>query len=207
MTRRTKTWLIALGVFTAYVLLAVLVAFALKLHGPKLWQLIITLTILGLLSAGILLWFMRDTLRVPKAGTPASGIDAILAAARANLLSKRGGAKPNFGAMPVLLVLGPQGSTKTTTVVRSGLEPELLAGDVFRGETVAPTDGANFWFGQNTLIVEAGGALTTDVPTWQRLIRALRPRSLMSALSGRPQAPRLAVVCFGCDEFYKPGSG
>ena len=43
--------------------------------------------------------------------------------------------------------------------------------------------------------------------SWHRLMRALRPRSLRSALTGRPQAPRLALVCFGCDEFYKPGSG
>jgi type VI secretion system protein ImpL len=207
MKRSTKTWLIALGVFAAYVLLAVILAFALRLHGAKLWQLFIAFVVLGLVSAGILLWFMRDTLREPKPGTPASGIDAILAAARAALVSKRGGAKPNFGAMPALLVIGPQGSTKTTTVVRSGLEPELLAGDVFRGETVAPTAGANLWFTQNTLVVEAGGPLTSDIPAWQRLITSLRPRSLLSALTGKPQAPRLAVVCFGCDEFYKQGSG
>src|SRR5262245_49991962 len=151
---------------------------------------------------------MRDTLREPKPGTPASGIDAILAAARAALVSKRGGgATPNFGAMPALLVVGPQGSPKTTTVVRSGLEPELLAGDVFRGETVAPTAGANLWFTQNTLVVEAGCPWCSDVSAWQRLISSLRPSSLLSALTGKPQAPRLAVVCFACDEFYKPGSG
>jgi type VI secretion system protein ImpL len=208
MKRSTKTWLIALGVFAAYVVVAVILAFALRLHGAKLWQLIIAFVLFGLISAGILLWFMRDTLREPKPGTPASGIDAILAAARAALVSKRGGgATPNFGAMPALLVIGPQGSTKTTTVVRSGLEPELLAGDVFRGETVAPTAGANLWFTQNTLVVEAGGPLTNDVPAWQRLVSSLRPKSLLAALTGKPQAPRLAVVCFACDEFYKAGSG
>jgi len=207
MKRSTKTWLIALGVFAAYVLLAVILDFALRLHGAKLWQLTIAFVVLGLVSAGILLWFMRDTLREPKRGTPASGIDAILAAARAALISKRGGGKPNFGATPVLLVIGPQGSTKTTTVVRSGLEPELLAGDVFRGDTVTPTANANLWFTQNTIVVEAGGPLTNDLPTWQRLITSLRPRSLLSALTGKAQSPRLAVVCFGCDEFYKQGSG
>lgn len=207
MKRSTKTWLIALGVFAAYLVLAVIVAFALKLQGPKLWPLVISLAVLGLVSAGILLWFMRDTLRTPKPGTPASGIDAVLAAARAHLASKKGGGKPNFGAMPVLLVVGPQGSTKTTTVVRSGLEPELLAGDVFRGEAVAPTANANLWFTQNTIVVEAGGPLANDLPGWKRLISSLRPGSMASALTGRPQPPRLALVCFGCDEFYKPGSG
>ncbi|MGH9889552.1 MAG: hypothetical protein ACREBE_28730, partial [bacterium] len=160
MTRPTKTWLIALGVFAAYLLVAAIVAFAFKLHGAKLWQLIIVLAVLGLISAGLLLWFMRDTLRVPKPGTPASGIDAVLAAARTALAGKRGGRTPNYGVLPVLLVIGPQGSTKTTSVVRSGLEPELLAGDVYRGETVAPTGGANLWFTQNTLLVEAGGPLS-----------------------------------------------
>jgi type VI secretion system protein ImpL len=109
--------------------------------------------------------------------------------------------------VPVLLVVGPTGATKTTTIVRSGLEPELLAGDVFRGETVSPTATANLWYTQSTVVVEAGGPLLRDVPSWQRLLRALRPRSLRSALTGRAQAPRLALVCFGCDEFYKPGSG
>ena len=33
ISRRTKTWLIALGVFAAYVALALIVVFALKFHG------------------------------------------------------------------------------------------------------------------------------------------------------------------------------
>src|SRR5689334_24694367 len=99
ISRRTKTWLIALGVFAAYLALALVVVFVLKFHGAKAWMLIGALSTLGLLSAGILLWFMRDTLRVPKAGSPASGIDALLAAARAQLAAKRGG-KANFGTLP-----------------------------------------------------------------------------------------------------------
>ena len=64
ISRRTKTWLIALGVFAAYLALALIVVFALKFSGAKAWVLIGALATLGLLSAGILLWFMRDTLRV-----------------------------------------------------------------------------------------------------------------------------------------------
>jgi type VI secretion system protein ImpL len=207
MTRQTKTLLIALGVFVAYILVAVILAFALKLHGIKLWQMTSALALLGLISAGLLLYFMRADLRTPVAGSPAGSVDAMLAAARAQLAAERRGNKPAFGALPVLLVLGPNGSTKTTTIIRSGLDPELLAGDVFRGETVAPTAGVNVWFAQGTVVVEAGGPLIDDVPAWLRLVRSLRPRSLRSALTGRAQSPRLAVVCFGCDEFYKPGSG
>ena len=207
MTRPTKTWLIALGVFAAYLLVAVILVFALKLHGPKMWQMVVTLAVLGLVSAGIFLWFMRDDLRTPVAGTPASGVDATLAAARTQLAAAKRSGKPSFGSLPVLLVIGPQSSTKTTTIVRSGLDPELLAGDVFRGDTVAPTSGINLWYSNDSVVVEAGGPLLKDAPAWHRLLRALRPRSLAAALTGRAQSPRLAVVCFSCDEFYKPGSG
>ena len=41
---------------------------------------------------------------------------------------------------------------------------------------------------------------------YRRLVRALRPKSLSAALTGKPQPPRLAIVCVGCDEFYRPGS-
>lgn len=207
MTRPTKTWLTAGAVFLAYLLVAAILAFLLKLHDRSLWQMVIALTLLGLISAGLVLWFLRDQLRTPKPGTTASSIDGVLAAARAQLSTAKHAANPNFGALPVLLVIGPEGSTKTTTVIRSGLEPELLAGDVFRGETVAPTSTVNVWYAQSTVLVEAGGPLTADAPSWLRLTRAIRPRSLRSALTGRPQPPRLALVCFACDEFYKPGSG
>jgi type VI secretion system protein ImpL len=207
MTRQSKTLLLALGVFAAYVVVALILVFALKLHGGKVWQVSGSLALLGLISAGVLLYYFRHDLRKPVAGSPAGSIDATIAAARAQLAAAQRMSKPNLGALPVLVVLGPTGSAKTTTIVRSGLDPELLAGDVFRGETVAPTEGANLWFAQGTVVVEAGGPLVEDASGWRQLVRALRPRSLRSALTGRAQSPRLALVCFGCDEFYKAGSG
>ena len=207
MTRPTKTWLTAVAVFLAYLLVAAILVLLLRPHGRSLWVMVISLAVLGLISAGLVLWFLRDTLRTPKPGTTAGTIDATLAAARAQLATARHVTKPNFGALPIVLFLGPDGSTKTTTIIRSGLEPELLAGDVYRGETVAPTEGVNLWYAHETVLIEAGGPLINDQTAWQRLTSTVRPRSLMSALTGRPQPPRLAVVCFGCDEFYAPGSG
>jgi type VI secretion system protein ImpL len=206
MSRPTKAWLTAFAVFLAYVVVAIILAFVLKLHGRALWQMVIALVVLGLISAGIVLWFLRDQLRTPKAGTPASGVDATLTAAQAQLAKSGKGAKPKLGALPIVLVMGPDGGAKTTTVSYSGLGPELLAGDVYRDGAIAPTNGANLWFANKTVIVEAGGRLLGDAPGWLRLVRALRPKSLSAALTGKPQPPRLAVVCVGCDEFYRPGS-
>jgi len=208
LKRSTKTWLLALAVFLGYVVLAVVLVLLLKVRGARVWWTIGGLATLGLASALVLLWFLRDTLKAVLPSSTAGTIDAMLAAARAQLAaSKRTASNGNLGAMPVLLVVGPPGSTKTTTIVRSGLDPELLAGDVFQGDTVATTEAVNLWYAQSTVVVEAGGGLVRDASSWQRLIRELRPRSFWSALTGKPQAPRLALVCFGCDEFYKPGSG
>lgn len=85
MTRQTKTLLLALGVFAAYILVAVILVFALKLHGAKLWQVSGSLVALGVISAALLLYFLRADLIKPVAGSPAGSIDATLAAARAQL--------------------------------------------------------------------------------------------------------------------------
>src|SRR5581483_6809436 len=84
MKRSTKTWLGAIGVFVAYVVIAVLVVVLARVSGARMWWIGGTLTLLGLISAGILLWYFRDSLREPAPASPAASIDAILAAARAN---------------------------------------------------------------------------------------------------------------------------
>src|SRR4029077_86965 len=164
MTRPTKTWLTAVAVFLAYLLVAAILALLLRAAGRSLCVMVIALAVLGLISAGLVLWFLRAHLRTPKPGTTAGSIDATLAAAKAQLAAARHVTKPNLGALPILLVMGPDGSTKTTTIIRSGLEPELLAGDVYRGETVAPTEGINLWYAHSTVVVDAGGPLTNDAP-------------------------------------------
>jgi type VI secretion system protein ImpL len=220
MKRRTKIWAIAGLVLLIYVVAAIITSSVLKLTGGDLWVVRVTLTLLGLTSAGLIVWFFTE--RSPGAGAPstpeaqlAAEVDRLVGTARTQLAAAKAGGGGSgggtldgrFGTMPIVLVLGPEGSAKTTSVVRSGLEPELLAGEVFRGETVAPTRTANLWFAQGSVFAEAGGSLLAARENWCRFVRALRPRSLIAALTGKPQAPRLAVVCFGCDEFLKPGSG
>ena len=119
-----------------------------KLHGARMWWMIGRLAMLGLISARLLLWFLRDTLQ-PVSPSSTGGSDrrhAGRGTRTARGVEARGASSASFGALPVLLVVGPTGATKTTTIVRSGLDPELLAGDVFRGETVAPTQAVNLWY-------------------------------------------------------------
>jgi len=110
---------------------------------------------------------------------------------------------PKVAGLPVYMIVGEPGTTKTSVMLHCGLEPELIAGQVFQAGNVAPTRAANFWFSRRSLFVEAGGALSSDPNKWRNAVNKLRPRS--SVRKGE-QAGRAAVVCFDCENFTKPGA-
>ena len=169
MTRQTKVYLGAAGAALAYVVAALIAGWMLHLKGGDLWTLRLGLTVLGLVTAALIIWFFRDR----QAAAPSSpdahltaDVASLVVTARQHLAAaKAAGGKAvdtRFGALPAVLVLGSPSSAKTTAVVRSGLEPELLAGEVFRGETVAPTRSANLWYGHGTIFAEAASTLTAS---------------------------------------------
>jgi type VI secretion system protein ImpL len=181
---------------------------ALKLQGVDLWLYRGGLILLGLVATLVVAWFIlrRPSKPAPPSTDEGREIDTAIATAKARLAASRHAGSIRLHKLPVVLLLGSEGSTKTTTLVRSGLDPELLAGEVFRGDTVAPTRSVNLWYSQQTVFVEAGGQVTADPSRWMRLVRHLQPHRLRAALSRRAQAPRLAVVCFSCEEFLRPNS-
>ena len=107
--------------------------------------------------------------------------------------------------LPVYIVMGEPGSTKTSVMLHSGLEPELLAGQTNVAGNVAPTRTANFWFSRRSIFAEAGGALPTDAGRWKSFVKRLQPRA--SVVGKGEQAPRAVVVCYDCENFTKSGSG
>ncbi len=198
-----RPWLIVLVVFVLYAILVWFLGGWLKLVGSDLWILRIGLWVLGLGAAGFVLWFLRPAGRGSDADDE---LDAVITAARKRLATVGPAGRRGFARRPMIVVLGPAGSTKTTSVVYSGLEPDLVAGAVFQGEQVGPTAAANVWYAHDTVIVEAGGPVLSTPARWQRLVRAVRPPRLAAALTGRPQAPRAALVCFSLEEFVKAGA-
>jgi type VI secretion system protein ImpL len=151
MARSKSTrWYAALVVLLAFVLLAWLLGAVLTLTDGERVALRVGLVVLGLVAAGALLWFLRP-IDEPAAAPAASGRDealATVAAARARM--QRGA----FAAKPIVLVLGAQGSCKTTVVMRSGTDPELLAGDAppAKGEAPKPTSSANVWLVRDAVL-------------------------------------------------------
>ena len=163
-----------------YLVFAIFVQFLgswLVLQGADLWLLRLGLWVLGLIAAGLVLWLFAGAEGAAGAAAPGGDdVDTTLRTAAARLASARASGARALRSLPMVMVLGPAGSTKTSAIVHSGLEPELLAGEVFHGDSVGPTPGVNLWYTHHTVLLEAGGKLAADGRRWNHLIRRVRPR-------------------------------
>ncbi|MDR0786637.1 MAG: hypothetical protein LBG44_02105 [Gemmatimonadota bacterium] len=211
MTR--KNVLISAGVFLVFLLVGWLAGVLLTPGQTGLWVLRGIVWALGAIAA-LLTWFYLAA-RARAAGGAGetkgavSGQDDIhvaIAAAETRLAASRLPGPRKLSGMPLVLVVGPTGAAKTSTVKNSGIEAELLAGEVENGGLVATTRSLNLWYTQGTVFVEAGGSILDEPVRWARFARAVRPGRLAAVFSRGSTAPRQVVVCFPCDEFLKPGN-
>jgi type VI secretion system protein ImpL len=166
----------------------------------------------GLSGAGILYWWQsRKEKAQGGAGMTAADagatddISVVVREAEARLAQSNVAKGARVGSLPVVFVLGPNGSAKTNTVLHSGLEAELLAGQVYQDNNVLPTRAANLWFARQNVVVEAGGGVVNNPAAWQQLVKRVDP-GRMSGLGKGEQSSRAAVVCFDVEEFTKPGA-
>ncbi|HET8654029.1 MAG TPA: ImcF-related family protein [Longimicrobiaceae bacterium] len=203
---KKKVWLIPAAVLSPFAIVSLFVGRWLRLSGASWWVLTIGLWVLGLVAAGLLFLFLRAKARAAGPGPAEDEVDRIFGAVRQRLAATRAGGSGRLGKLPAIVVMGPRGSTKTTTLMHSGLEPEHLAGELRRGDVVVPTPAVNVWYSQGTVLVEAGGELTDAPERWAHLTRHLRPSRWAATFSRRAQAPRQVLVCFSCDELLKPGA-
>jgi type VI secretion system protein ImpL len=205
-----KILLMTGGGLLMYMAFTFLIGKLTALTGNRLWLLLIVLWLFGLIAAAVVVWFLSKNQEKP-AESPA-GADAPGGAGDIDLLFREAEAKlaaaklDPIGSMPVILVIGESGSTKTSTVVHSGLEPELLAGQVYQETTIVPTGSTNLWLAGRIVIAESGGALLGDKARWGRLIKRLQPGKLRSLTGKGGQAPRAALVCVDTEKFTGAGA-
>ncbi|MCC7155792.1 MAG: hypothetical protein IT161_14550, partial [Bryobacterales bacterium] len=93
-------------------------------------------------------------------------------------------ASPDYGMgrpvrlydLPVTLLAGPPGAGKTSTLLNSGVEPHLLAGQTFTDAGVAPTQVANFFISKQGLFIEIAGRIWNGgLEPWRAFLGCLLP--------------------------------
>ncbi len=195
--------LVSIVIFVLSVVLAWFVGPLLGLAGTALLVLRILLVLLGATAAGIILFFhFRDKRRDAATKNLAGGtdLDNLLRDAEKHLATAQRGGARTLDALPLLYILGDTNSAKTTCVLKSGFDPELLAGQVYRDQDVVATPVVNIWFAHESVFVEAGDAIRKAPALWHKLIRRTRPKASRSAM-GKQAPVRAAVVCVSCEQF------
>ncbi len=204
-------WAAAIA-FIFFVLMGLIGGSLLHLEGSRWYFFLALMSILGL-SAAALFYYLQK--RAEGAGPGKSGggaagskagageADPVIHEAKARLAQSKAAA--GIANLPMIFVIGDRGTAKTSILLHSGLEPELLAGQVYQDNIVTPTRAANIFYARGTVFVEAGGTLMGNPASWSRLVARLQPKKLKS-LAGGGQAPRGVLLCFDLEAFTRQGA-
>jgi type VI secretion system protein ImpL len=201
------------GILLAYLVLVWFLGTWLPLHGSDRWILRGGLAFIGLAAPATFLWFHRKS-KAARAGTeivPADGsgtadIDLLVHEALRRLKNSPLGRGATLRKLPLVFLVGDSGSTKTTTILHSALDPELLAGHVYQDNNILPTRVLNIWYTRQAIFVDVAGSFLAQAVRWKRLVKLVQPGRLSSAMGKGQQAPRAAIVCFDCGNFLQPGA-
>jgi type VI secretion system protein ImpL len=177
----------------------------LHLSGPNLWMIRGGLALLGVAGLVLFIWLQSHSGGGPVGGEHGTELDLLLREADRRLQASRLGRSAKIAGLPAIFLLGDSGAAKTSVVLRSGLEPDLLAGQVYAGDAVAPTRVLNLWFALQWLLVDPAGGLLSDPTSRQGLIRRLAPLKIGSVMGGG-ELPRVALVCVDCERLLAAGA-
>lgn len=190
-------------ILLVYLVVVWLLGRYMPLHGPAdVWILRGVLAVLGIIGAAVAYFFVH---KVNKAKAPAGDgnaqpggaddLDALVREAVRRLKQSTLGRGSNLGTLPLVFVLGDAGSTKTTVLIHSALDPELLAGQVYRDNEVLPTSTANIWYTRQAIFVDPAGAMMGQAERWRKLVRLLQPEDFprRSENVRRPHGQRWCV--------------
>lgn len=200
MRRPAKLSLIMSTSFFGFAVVSWYLGSILRLSGFDLWLFRGGLWFLGAAAAGLILWYLLKFRKGKTEDESPDDIHVAIAEAKRRIAKAKPGGVKSLNDLPMVIFLGEPGTTKTSIITQSGLEPDLLAGQVHQGDTLVPTSAVNLWYGNKTVFVEVGGVLLQDPDRFSRLVRLLRPRRFLPALTGRPLPPRIAVACVSCED-------
>lgn len=172
--------------------------------------------LLGVIAViGLLLWARSSMPPMPASedspapsagasgGAASQDVDILIREAAGKVAAARLAAGAKLSALPAVFLIGETGGGKTSAMDQSGLDAELLAGQVYQESSIVPTRVANLWFARKTVFVEAGGPLLDDAGSWVRLVKHFLPGSFRSIFGGGTLAPRAAIVCVDCEKLVR----
>lgn len=207
-----KRYWIAMLVFVLYVALVVTAGFLLHFEGTKLLLFCVILSLLGAAAIAAILWYIHktappvDTIEAASA-IDSGNLDALIRDANQRLKQANRGDAKSLAQMPVIYIIGDENAAKTQTVLQSGMDPELISGQIYRDQQLVPTQLVNIWYTGSGALVEAGGKLLRDPGLWQRLVRLTQPGKLGTALSKSALQPtRAAVLCVSVERIMAPNT-
>jgi type VI secretion system protein ImpL len=230
MTKRRL--LLLLVIFLVYAILVWLLAFLAFPDSALLVGLILTVCGLTVLLVYILIARLTSKLSSapapaatsPEAPPPAASraagvrdddvesISSLMAEANDRLIKSprlaSSKVRPSVTGLPLYLLLGAEGSGKSSLFLASELDPELLAGEVYRDSAIVPTRILNLWFAAGCIIAEASGRFFSEEPgRLGRLVGMLlgkRGMPFLTKIFSRPQhGQRMkgVILCCPIDSF------
>ncbi|HEX4320618.1 MAG TPA: ImcF-related family protein [Acidobacteriaceae bacterium] len=132
-------------------------------------------------------------------------LDILLNDANRKLRESQQGAK-SLDGVPLIYILGEAGTAKTTAVIRSGLDPELVAGTAPVDGQSVPTPVINLWFTKLAALVEVGASVRQNNAQMTRLVERTRAKAYRSAF-GTGAAARAAIVCVSIEQLLATDGG
>ena len=205
-------YLLAVVVVLIAALLAFGIAALLHLQGAAYLVFVILVLLVGVAAAVVILVLhYKAKKRKAEEGGDVSGsgstaeVDLLLNDANRKLRTSQQGAK-TLDALPLLYILGETGAAKTTTVLRSGLDPELLVGTAPNEGEQVPTQVLNLWFTKVAALLEVGANIRQSNALLSRLVERTRAKAYRSAF-GTGAAPRAVIVCVGAEQLLVADAG
>lgn len=196
-------------------LLAALMAFGiaalLHLQGAAYAIFVVVLLVIGVGAAVAIVVMHRRSKRQEEeeggaaTGSEAGDIDLLLNDVNRKLRNSQRGVK-TLDELPLVYLLGQSGSAKTTTVIQSGMEAELVAGTASQGAEQGFTETLNLWFTGTAALLEIGTTVQGNTARLARVIHRTRARAYRSAF-GAGAAPRAAIVCVSMDQLLAQDGG
>lgn len=179
-------------------------------------QMIVRMLLMGLVASAFAGFYAYRTKRERAKAEAAQGgyaaaagaekeIEVFIRDAETRLAQSAVGKEAKLAELPVFFLLGEKGSAKTSIFVHSGVEPDLLAGQVYQDNAIVSTRPVNFWLAQKSVFVEAGGQLVADAGRWATLIKRVNPKG-RNPFRRRPHSPRAAIVYLDGETFLKPNA-